>query len=337
MSIVETINTLLTLGKNAELKRKGIELDRVHKTYLAAAEERQKAEDRLRPELMRLGRIKKAGIRTLKRARWVVRHEGMFDSQERITRTGLPHAASDLEKIDTTIRTHETAVAACGGAGAGALAASGAWALVSAFGTASTGTAISGLGGAAATNAALAWFGGGTLAAGGGGMAAGSLVLGGFVLVPAVIFGAMATWNLNSRLNEQIKKIDDLLGTLAADTAKINATAKGFLEGIPRSQQIADRVESACEHFRDCYRDLFRWPILSRLWRVLKRMFTGFLFDPDEIQMVIGLEQAAIHLALAIDQKVFDADGNVAKESPNVEISAPVHVSSTTRNSPHLK
>ena len=45
------------------------------------------------------------------------------------------------------------------------------------FGVASTGTAISALSGAAATNAALAWLGGGSLAAGGGGMAAGSAFL----------------------------------------------------------------------------------------------------------------------------------------------------------------
>ena len=45
------------------------------------------------------------------------------------------------------------------------------------FGVASTGTAISALSGAAATNAALAWLGGGALAAGGGGMAAGSAFL----------------------------------------------------------------------------------------------------------------------------------------------------------------
>jgi len=49
--------------------------------------------------------------------------------------------------------------------------------LVAAFGTASTGTAISGLSGAAATNATLAWLGGGSLAAGGGGVAAGAAVL----------------------------------------------------------------------------------------------------------------------------------------------------------------
>ena len=58
------------------------------------------------------------------------------------------------------------------------------------FGTASTGTAISALSGAAATNAALAWLGGGALAAGGGGMAAGFEVgegimkmLGGFTVL----------------------------------------------------------------------------------------------------------------------------------------------------------
>lgn len=45
------------------------------------------------------------------------------------------------------------------------------------FGVASTGTAISSLTGAAATNAILAWLGGGALAAGGGGISAGSALI----------------------------------------------------------------------------------------------------------------------------------------------------------------
>ena len=49
---------------------------------------------------------------------------------------------------------------------------------VGALATASTGTAISSLSGAAATNATLAWLGGGSLAAGGGGVAVGTAVLG---------------------------------------------------------------------------------------------------------------------------------------------------------------
>lgn len=48
---------------------------------------------------------------------------------------------------------------------------------VTALATASTGTAISSLSGVAATNAVLAWLGGGAISAGGAGMAGGALVL----------------------------------------------------------------------------------------------------------------------------------------------------------------
>ncbi|MDR0853951.1 MAG: hypothetical protein LBN34_06245 [Clostridiales Family XIII bacterium] len=63
------------------------------------------------------------------------------------------------------------------GVGVATLAPTAAIAIATTFGTASTGTAISALGGAAATNAALAWLGGGAVAAGGGGVAAGNALL----------------------------------------------------------------------------------------------------------------------------------------------------------------
>ncbi|MGB3946140.1 MAG: hypothetical protein WBK76_04880 [Candidatus Saccharimonadales bacterium] len=63
------------------------------------------------------------------------------------------------------------------GVGTAAFAPTAAMAVATTFGTASTGAAISGLSGVAATNAALAWLGGGALAAGGGGMSAGSALL----------------------------------------------------------------------------------------------------------------------------------------------------------------
>ena len=57
------------------------------------------------------------------------------------------------------------------GVGSGAAVAGGSilTALATTFGTANTGAAISSLSGVAATNAVLAWIGGGTIAAGGGG------------------------------------------------------------------------------------------------------------------------------------------------------------------------
>ena len=67
------------------------------------------------------------------------------------------------------------------------IAGMGTMAAISAFGTASTGTAISTLSGAAATNAILAWLGGGSIATGGGGAALGSVVLTGGTIVIAIV------------------------------------------------------------------------------------------------------------------------------------------------------
>ncbi len=68
-------------------------------------------------------------------------------------------------------------VGAIGGSALAAAATSGTTAAVMALGTASTGTKIAELSGAAATKAALAALGGGSIAAGGGGIALGTLVL----------------------------------------------------------------------------------------------------------------------------------------------------------------
>ncbi len=85
----------------------------------------------------------------------------------------------------------QDAAGVLGAVGAGAAASSSTVGLVGLLGTASTGTAISSLSGAAATNATLAWLGGGSLAAGGGGMAAGAVVIKGIMIAPALIVGGL--------------------------------------------------------------------------------------------------------------------------------------------------
>jgi hypothetical protein len=71
----------------------------------------------------------------------------------------------------------------------GYLATVGATGLATMLGVASTGTALSTLSGAAYTNALLAWFGGGAIAAGGGGIAVGTIILGGIAIGPALAVG----------------------------------------------------------------------------------------------------------------------------------------------------
>lgn len=82
---------------------------------------------------------------------------------------------------------------AVAGTAGGALAAFGAYGAAQAFACASTGTAIASLSGAAATNATLAFFGGGSLAAGGLGMAGGTIILGSLVAGPALMVMGFVT------------------------------------------------------------------------------------------------------------------------------------------------
>jgi len=111
-----------------------------------------------------------------------------------------------------------------GGVGKMAAGAAGGYgaatSLATSVGVASTGTAITGLSGAAATNATLAWLGGGSLAAGGGGMALGSLVLGGITLAPALavagfVFAGQAekaltkAWEYEAKANAEIATLDE--------------------------------------------------------------------------------------------------------------------------------
>ncbi len=87
---------------------------------------------------------------------------------------------------------------------AGGFAAAGATtSAVMALGTASTGTAISSLSGVAATNATLAALGGGSIAAGGGGMALGSAVLGGATLGIGLLVGGKILKATGQKLSEK--------------------------------------------------------------------------------------------------------------------------------------
>lgn len=74
--------------------------------------------------------------------------------------------------------------------------------LIGTITTASTGTAISSLSGAAATNATLAALGGGALSAGGAGMAGGAMALSGLTFAPMAMVGGIM-------LNSAAKKAKD--------------------------------------------------------------------------------------------------------------------------------
>lgn len=125
----------------------------------------------------------------------------------------------DLAQFERGVDLAEEALAGIGrGAGAGALVAVASYGGVAMFATASTGTAIAGLSGAAATNATLAWLGGGSLAAGGFGMAGGTMVLGGIVLAPALFIGGHV---MAARAEAQLEQARAYRGRADLEIAKM--------------------------------------------------------------------------------------------------------------------
>lgn len=134
-----------------------------------------------------------------------------------------------------------------GGVAVVSLAPSAAMWIATTFGTASTGTAISTLSGAAAQSAALAWLGGGALAAGGSGMAAGESLLAlagpvgwsiaGATLLTSVVIFANKKIKLDKekkseiesvlKNTEQLKETDSRLSALLDKTDGIRKSLNG--------------------------------------------------------------------------------------------------------------
>ena len=135
--------------------------------------------------------------------------------------------------------------AALGTAG-GFAAAGGTTAAVMALGTASTGTAISALSGAAATNATLAALGGGSLAAGGGGIALGTAVLGGATLGVGLLIGGIIFSVAGSSVSD---KADKAWNQMMENEEKINSICD-YLEKL---ENIAKSFHSALSKVNDVY------------------------------------------------------------------------------------
>lgn len=126
---------------------------------------------------------------------------------------------TELKEIESMVQTSlELSTNFGSSAITGALAGLGAYGSVPLIATASTGTAISTLSGAAATNATLAWLGGGSLAAGGFGMSGGMIALGGIVAGPALAVGgfmlASKAEEALTQSHEYDAKVDEAIGQL---------------------------------------------------------------------------------------------------------------------------
>lgn len=168
-------------------KKAGELVNQATENYNKAESALKNAQENVEDEFDELGFLQKSIIEnSLERYKNLIDQLDIKDSKElqEIIGKETIENITQIEQVITALKSALSGIVA--GGVAGGMAGFGAVGGVGLLATAGTGTAISSLSGVAATNATLAWLGGGTLASGGLGIAGGMWVLGGIVAAPLV-------------------------------------------------------------------------------------------------------------------------------------------------------
>ena len=191
--------------------------------------------------------------------------------------------------------------------GSGALVGMATYGGATMFATASTGTAISTLSGVAATNATLAWFGGGALSAGGLGMAGGMAVLGGIVAAPVLAVGGAV---LAAKAREDLAEAKRDHALAKKNTSEMNS-AEAVVRGIREvANQYIEIISEIVERVR---------PTLDRLAIAIAEYGTNFARYPDDAKRDVYLAvQFAQCLKALLEAPILQPDGSL--EERNVEV-----------------
>ena len=207
----------------------------------------------------------------------------------------------DLER--TVIEMEEAVGASAEALAAGALAGYAAYGSVALLGTASTGTAIGSLSGAAATNATLAWLGGGAVAAGGGGVAVGTAVLGGIVAAPVLLVGGL--WMMS--------KAEEALADARSNVKKAKTAAEAMKTARVAAKAISQKAREVQSVLMALHAD-FMDGALTKLKRLVRRNDDYRSYTTEERHLVVQTLAVAETAYLVAEAKLIDEDGRVTKE-----------------------
>lgn len=193
------------------------------------------------------------------------------------------------------------------GVGAGILLGWGTYGGVMALGSASTGAAIAGLSGAAATNATLAWLGGGAIAAGGGGMALGTAVLGGIVAGPALLIaGGIFDAKAKEKLNNAYSNL--------AKAKKIKSDIEKGISELNYIRFTANQVKNLLSKMRK-YSYLANYEMI----KIIREKTNWDLFSQSEKETVaIAVKQIQL-LKKIIDTPLLSKEGILTPEIKEIE------------------
>lgn len=222
----------------------------------------------------------------------------------------------DLKELkELTITASSLATGVAGGAIGGALTAFGAYGAATTFGMASTGAALSTLSGAAATNATLAFFGGGSLAAGGLGMAGGAAVLGGLVAGPALaIMGFVVGAKANSIKDEAYSNLAE--ANKFKESAKtIQVLCKGIRIRATMFERLLIKLDSIFS------------PMIYRLDEIINTKGVDYrTYSPEEKMVVTGCLSLAKAIKTVLDTSILTEEGKLTDESKKVAVSTQKYI-----------
>jgi hypothetical protein len=181
---------------------------------------------------------------------------------------------------------------------AGGFAAAGATtAAVMAVGTAGTGTAISSLSGAAATNAVLALLGGGTLAAGGGGVALGTMVLGAATLGVGLLVGGIIFSITGSSLSDKadeawakMKEEEGIINDVVAYLDDLRTTAENYLDALHKAGGHYVEGLLSLQTTTESKTDWKEFTADERLNAENTALLVGLLYEMCKVKIVIDSE-----------------------------------------------
>lgn len=193
---------------------------------------------------------------------------------------------------------------AIAGTAGGALAAFGAYGAAQALAFASTGTAISTLSGVAATNATLAFFGGGSLAAGGLGMVGGTIVLGGLVAGPALlVMGLVAGRTAKKGLEKAYTNRAEAMQI----TAQFN-TASLQCETIRRRTYLFYNLLARL--------DSYFMPLIYKMSNIIKTEGNDYsCYSADSQKVIAACASVAVSIKSLLDTPLLTDDGLLTEES----------------------
>ena len=193
---------------------------------------------------------------------------------------------------------------AASGVAGGAITAFGAYGAAQTFAVASTGTAIASLHGAAAANATLAFFGGGSLAVNGLGIAGGMVVLGGLVAGPALmtmgfVAGAAAKKNLEKA---KINRAE------ALETAAQSEAASLQCEAIRRRTYVFYNLLARL--------DSYLLPLIYRMEDILKDEGDDYRqYKYESKKAIASCVSVAVAVKAVLDTPLLTEEGLLTSES----------------------